>query len=546
MKDKIQSNFILLTVAIVTIILASFSSWLIYASQKKSIESEFQKQIDERAASIQRELLINVETLQSLTLLFNGNDIPEYARFQKEAQKIRSRHKGIQALDWVPRINNAERTQYETRIREHYPNYEITELNKGNMVKAKIRSEYFPVYYLEPLTGNEAALGFDLASHKERLQALQKSRDSNTPQATPNITLIQGIQNEKGFITFLPIYKEYSPTVSTRRTNLLGFVLGVYKINDIIINSNNNEQYSNINFKLLDETTESKSSVIYNNQAINNAAIDTSMNYRKELPTMWGRKWTIVASPTVNYINDKISNTPFIVFNIALVLTLSILYYIKISTRRSVLKYKKNKQTNKELQRKNQRLELLSRHDALTGIANRRSLNEVFGSEWLRAIRNKKPITFILIDIDFFKKYNDSYGHIMGDECLQKVANALNNIPRRAGDLVARYGGEEFAIVLAETATPESVAHKCCKAIEALDIPHDKSKIADIITISVGVATTIPSYVSDKKHLIEAADKALYQAKEKGRNQVVVSSKKNLELVKTTHSPSYLSDSNAM
>ncbi|QUM78041.1 CHASE domain-containing protein [Moritella sp. 24] len=235
MKENSRPNVILLTIALITMSLATLSGWLIYASQKESIISEFQKNVDERAAAIHRELLINFETLQSLAILFDGSVIPDHARFQKEAQKIRHRHNGIQALNWVPRIDNSNRKQYELNVRSHYPNYEITELSDGQMITAKIKSEYFPVYYLEPLIGNEAALGFDLSSNTERLSALQKSRDSNTAQATASVTLVQGAQDKKGFIAFQPIYSIYSPTKTYSGLSLAFIISTILLLTQIIM-----------------------------------------------------------------------------------------------------------------------------------------------------------------------------------------------------------------------------------------------------------------------------------------------------------------------
>jgi two-component system, chemotaxis family, response regulator WspR len=173
-----------------------------------------------------------------------------------------------------------------------------------------------------------------------------------------------------------------------------------------------------------------------------------------------------------------------------------------------------------ELEASNAELRRLSAMDGLTGIANRRRFDEALSDEWLRAQRNKAPLSLILVDIDHFKGYNDHYGHLGGDDCLRRVARALSTAPRRPADLVARYGGEEFAIVLPETdaAGALNVAEMAKANVASIAVPHAKSLTAEIVTISQGIATMIPTPDRTTGQLIERADKALYAVKMQGRN----------------------------
>jgi len=177
-----------------------------------------------------------------------------------------------------------------------------------------------------------------------------------------------------------------------------------------------------------------------------------------------------------------------------------------------------------ELSELNIKLLRLSETDALTGIANRHKYDITMDSEWRRAIRERQPLALLIIDIDYFKQYNDQYGHQAGDDCLQQVAEILNASVRRVGDLAARYGGEEFAIVLPGLNAPAAakIAEKIRCAIESKRIPHIRNIPMPIVTVSIGVASCLPDQDQQMSGLLYKADACLYQAKHNGRNRVVV------------------------
>ncbi|HHY73669.1 MAG TPA: PAS domain S-box protein [Bacillus bacterium] len=180
------------------------------------------------------------------------------------------------------------------------------------------------------------------------------------------------------------------------------------------------------------------------------------------------------------------------------------------------------KETELRLKEANDKLMLISQIDGLTDIPNRRYYEEIFDKEWKDAVRNVKPISLIMLDIDNFKNYNDTYGHLVGDACLKRVSNALKSCLNRPRDFVARYGGEEFSVILPDTDEQGAVyvGETLRAKIEELSIPHENSNVKSIVTISVGVATIIPDRESKYESLIKIADDALYKAKQTGRNRV--------------------------
>ncbi len=179
-------------------------------------------------------------------------------------------------------------------------------------------------------------------------------------------------------------------------------------------------------------------------------------------------------------------------------------------------------QKTSELARANGELQRLSHEDMLTRLANRRKFEECLSQEWQRMFRERRPLSLILCDLDFFKLYNDTYGHQEGDRCLRLVAVALRENSRRSTDLVARFGGEEFAIILADTEMEGAlaVAEAVRGAVRLLKIPHQSSTIDPCVTLSAGVATLVPEADLAPEVLVSLADQALYHAKQQGRNRV--------------------------
>jgi diguanylate cyclase (GGDEF)-like protein len=178
--------------------------------------------------------------------------------------------------------------------------------------------------------------------------------------------------------------------------------------------------------------------------------------------------------------------------------------------------------TQAALEQANRELALLASLDGLTGVANRRRFDERLAEEWARAGRAGAPLSLLLVDVDHFKRYNDTYGHLDGDACLRRVAQSLAGAGHRAGDLLARYGGEEFVVILPGTgaAGARAAAERMRAAVEGLRLPHATSPISEYVTVSVGAATAEPARGGDPAGLVRRADRALYRAKQGGRNRV--------------------------
>ncbi|MCX5493294.1 PleD family two-component system response regulator [Kaistia dalseonensis] len=182
--------------------------------------------------------------------------------------------------------------------------------------------------------------------------------------------------------------------------------------------------------------------------------------------------------------------------------------------------YRALRESQRELMRANIELERLTRIDGLTGLGNRRYFDEYIAAEWKRALRSGSPISVLMIDVDNFKRYNDAYGHLAGDEVLKQVAHVLKDGVIRSSDLAARFGGEEFVVILNDVtaAGAHQVAERLLREVHALDIQHGTERL----TVSIGVATTTPEADGMPDELINAADLALFRAKAAGRDRIVI------------------------
>ncbi|MDP1926912.1 MAG: sensor domain-containing diguanylate cyclase [Thiobacillus sp.] len=181
------------------------------------------------------------------------------------------------------------------------------------------------------------------------------------------------------------------------------------------------------------------------------------------------------------------------------------------------------KKTEEKLLTLQKELEALSFKDGLTGVANRRMFDSILEVEWANARRNNQPLSLIMLDIDYFKQYNDHYGHVQGDQCLKRMGQVLTSAATRSRDFVARFGGEEFVLVLPETdeESAAKIAERCRNLLFKEQIPHEKSLVSQILSVSLGVGTIVPAHTDESIAFIEEVDKRLYRAKQNGRNCIV-------------------------
>lgn len=220
--------------------------------------------------------------------------------------------------------------------------------------------------------------------------------------------------------------------------------------------------------------------------------------------------------------NDYLVKLPDSIELIARIRYHSMAYLMQIQRDEA---YRALRKSQQDLMETNLKLQRLTNVDGLTGLSNRRYFDEYLETEWKQAIRTRSPVSLLMIDIDNFKQYNDTYGHPAGDEVLKVVAQTVQRNFKRPTDLAARFGGEEFVVILPMTPASDigMLAERVVKAVEALKLPHCDSSTGKCLTISVGGVTIVPRLGQSCCNLVEAADKALYEAKRMGRNRAITS-----------------------
>lgn len=482
----------------------------LYQEESKAIELGFRSDIDQLSAVFEREVLLNLEILFALRESVSVLPDMDSERFRVLTQKLLERSPAIQAFAWAPVVRHEDLSGFVGLQREQFVNFALKEAVGTGLRAAQERPWYVPVQFIEPLSENRAALGYDLASEGSRLAALLAARETGTMAATAGIRLVQEPENQKGFLVFAPLYR---PASSGRGLGdgmeHYGFINGVFRVGELVHQAIGDELGDDFLFQVYDRSGD-ENVLLFSSSDPKRADWDAEGRYRSAIFDIGGRQWVVEAVPSKTFIERRRGRLPVFVAGSGVLFAGLLFSYLLVSDRRAA-----------ELSAAKTELERISLTDSLTGLANRRHFDAVLEAEYRRAIRQGTALSLIMLDIDHFKEYNDLYGHPKGDACLALVADALIGVVHRPADLVARYGGEEFAIILPDTPDASEVADACRLAVEALGIAHETSGAAKVVTISVGTAVLTPeTWQQNSTDLLNRADDALYQAKETGRNRV--------------------------
>jgi diguanylate cyclase (GGDEF)-like protein len=413
---------------------------------------------------------------------------------------------GIQAVGYAERVKRDERAAHQRRVRASgVPDYE--------MRPEGIREDYFPIVFNEPFVGRNArVLGFDMYSEPVRRAAMDRARDGAEAAITGKLVLagetFRGSQAQQpGFVMYMPVFRREARTLAPagRDAALKGFVFSPFRMHDLMRSILDEGVLQVLDVRVLDESGpgQAESELIDTRYAWR--ATDSSarplFTHRVSFP-MPGRTWTLEFSSRPNFDATLEQARPWYVLagGVFASLMLFALTLALVSAWN--------------------RAHELSMRDPLTGLYNRRYLEETMGRELPRARRLGQSVGVIVLDIDHFKKLNDTYGHDAGDAVLARTGELLRNATRKQ-DIACRFGGEEFAVVLpgATLDIARNRAESIRVALEALRVPFDGRELGPL-TVSAGVAA-VPPHAQDWSFAMQQADRALYVAKQAGRNKVV-------------------------
>ena len=482
----------------------------LYLEENESITKEFRADVTQLATAFEREVLLNLEILFALKTSVGMIPEMDAELFGRLTRPVLERSPAIKAFAWAPIVSQEDRAGFEQRQQSWYPGFVLSGISAtAGAMPAEELPWLVPVQFIEPVADNRPAIGFDLSSEAKRRAALLTARGTGRMVATAAIELVQAQDNQKGLLVFAPLYSGASDTTpEDRAVRHSGFLNGVFRIDELVSQSIPTAIDSNILIQIVDRT-EGAQDVIYSTGRSSDARWLRSLVHEVPLAPVAGRYWVVQAMPGMTFVSARRGYLPTLVIGFGFFFVALLVFFAVRSLRQ-----------NAELNTTKRELETISLTDALTGLANRRHFDLYLKQEWSRALRQSQPISMVMLDIDYFKAFNDAYGHPGGDQCLKQVAQVLEQVVRRPTDLVARYGGEEFALVLPDTQDAAAVAEACRVAIQALGIVHEFSDVASVITISAGVCSLVSTTQMSHELLIQQADNALYEAKEAGRNQV--------------------------
>lgn len=527
MKQKLQSKVfdplqaMMRSRLLVSILAASgviFTIAVAHALYRLEVDNQrlaFEQQVENYSVVLQRELQAGIEAVYAMKeVIRHGGDLSEDV-FADVASSILGRNAYILSLEWVPLVPSDERKQFEQSKQDYLPGYVIRELDtEGQLSEAPERDLYAPASFVFPRYTNFRVIGFDMLTRPLRAEAMARARDTGTLALSAPIDLVLRARQGKGLLMALPVYEGNPSNQEQRMNSLRGYVFAVFEslsLGNRLLEADMAERYL-----LLEDAT--------------NTAIVHTLYEKNEpaglplhsvtLRALGGRYFRFTMNAGSDFESIKSTPLPWVAMLVGLGSVVIVYGYLLMIQRRSLVVEKQVATRTAQLQLANEKLEKLTMTDPLTGLANRRALDNFLANEWARAGRDGLTLSVVMLDVDYFKKVNDQYGHDVGDECLKILAREMKHFFRRAGDLLARFGGEEFAIVMPNT---DGAVYKRINEFRAhiSSVPIPLADDGELkITLSAGLASALPVTGLEVADLLRAADESLYEAKAGGRNQV--------------------------
>lgn len=534
MLRLIKTFLIPIVVAVAGLVITLAVAQQVQKSEKEVIRTELAGNVDRWVSLMRFALEKEINLFLAIRQMFEEQITMSSASFQLFSDSTLQLYPGMEAIFWAPKVDSSQRELFEQSMQSKHPGYLIRDFAGpvAGMVPAAPAENWVPIYFVNTRSENTPYLGWNLQGFgnlNSSFQQLQTASDTDMAmQFLPSLSDLlnpdpqqQATRQIKLMIVSpLNVMTELADGSTSPDSGYLGVMVNIRELFRYFSNLPSGDK---LKILVTSGAGEDAEPIFppppYNGRLLPEYRIEDVFNSRAS------RSWYLSLTPTDLYFLERGSSTVDWIYAFGLSATgLLVIYLVSMQRREQIIREQVENQT-RQLKQANEKLNQLSRVDYLTGTINRRHFDENLHREWARAARGKQFVSLILLDVDFFKQYNDHYGHILGDECLQKVAHALQQVIKRPADMVARFGGEEFIILLSQAGDKaDVVAERCRQAVENLRIPHCRSEAADVVTISLGMASLRAEPGKPVQTLLSAADQALYKAKDKGRNCCVIAS----------------------
>lgn len=506
-------------------ILSTGAYFLVGTADRNQRRVDFELTAHDRMDAIETRVKTTIAVLHSIAGLFAATNTIDRNAFRAFVRSLQL-GSAVQALEWIPRVPAARRLAFEGAARlGEFPEFQITERQaQGEMVRAEDRGEYFPVYFVEPYLGNEAALGYDLGSNPARLEALIRSRDSGEMVATSRITLVQETGDQYGFLVFIPIYRSGAPsgTAEERGEALLGFGLGVFRVGDLIEAARPDGRLADdaVRIDVSDLSAPEGAQVLYPRSFPGEASRDPAPDLQAHrLLDVAGRTWSIAVRPGKASPLFKPLLRPWAALVAGALITCLLTLLIEQLRRRAAkverlvdIRTGELTEANSSLEAAKARLQELAFRDSLTGLVNRQAFDDRRHHAIELARRSEQSVYMLVMDLDGFKAVNDSQGHQAGDEILREIGRRLRSTLRKA-DTIARQGGDEFAVLTQGGASLDDALVLARKIGEEIARPIALPGGGEVrMKVSIGIAA-FPRHGDDADDILHRADIAMYAAK---------------------------------
>ncbi|HJV50234.1 MAG TPA: CHASE domain-containing protein [Noviherbaspirillum sp.] len=493
---------LLTIIALVAALFMTYKLWgAAVETETDAQRTAFFFRVRESNNAIQQRMAIYEQVLHATAGLFQANKTVTRSQFRDfvTALRLPENYPGIQGIGFAALIPPSGLEQHVRAVRaEGFPAYSVWPAGK--------REVYTSIVYLEPFSGrNLRAFGYDMYSEPIRRAAMAQARESGQAALTDKVTLVQedGGDMQVGFLMYIPVYDEDALLHGARRADeLVGWVYAPFRMKDLMRGINDIQQ-DDLDIALYDGPKEARQALMYDTGLRNS---DTALQSVDQL-VVGNHVWTVATTATASFEKRISSDRPQLILHagISISLMVALLIWLFLDDRA------------RALQAAHQAMQL-ALYDALTGLPNRKLLDERLALALSHAKRSHSHVALLFIDLDKFKPVNDNYGHAYGDLLLKEVAKRLRENMRES-DTASRLGGDEFVVLLLDIENPQAVSLVAAKILQHLNEPYDIAGHTFDISASIGAAL-YPEHGTDSKSLMKSADLAMYQAKNKGRANV--------------------------